>query len=102
MITSVREVVDIEVFDKTTVLSEIYTFGDMVPIHILYFLGLFLLMYHREGIVRSFSKEQKYPLLEYKYSLLEYKYSLRKVRNSVRSVLFIILFVLTKNVDSAT
>lgn len=101
ILTSVREVVDIEVFDKSTVLTEIFTVGDMEPIHVFYFGVLIWFLYQqRELYIGSLSLEDKERLEREKQlkpiQLLKDGYSIRR---TIRTVLFIFLFIFTKNVE---
>ena len=92
ILTSVREVVDVEVFDRSTVLAEIYTMWDGIPMHLIYFTGFMLVLYQQRSWGQTLNTKSKYD------SLLE---NSSRIRKMVRSSVFVVLFLFTKNVENA-
>jgi hypothetical protein len=103
IITSLRDTIDVEIFDRSTFLTELYEVHNMLPMHFMYFIILLSLIYLQKDMLQSISTdmiqmEKKYMKEPYQKSdiLVKDAYSLRRI---IRSVLFVFLFIFTKDVD---
>ena len=102
IITSLRDTVDVELFDRSTILSELYELHSMMPMHFFYFLILISLIYLQRDMLHFLSKdrielENKYMKKPYqKTDILINSY---KIRRTIRSIIFIFLFIFTKDVE---
>jgi hypothetical protein len=94
ILTSFKETVGIEIFDRSTILSELYTSRDMIPMHIIYFTGLFLVVYSQRSRLLGFEKEKG---VKYTYLLEDGV----RIQRTVRGLLLVILFLFSKNVENA-
>lgn len=93
ILTGLKETVDMEIFDRSTVLTEIYSFHELVPLHLIYFAGLGWILYkHRDSFFSDDSTFVKSAALVR---------DLPRVKRLTRSALFVFLFLFTKNVESA-
>jgi hypothetical protein len=93
ILTSLQETIGTEVFDRSTFLSEIYTFSDMVPVHVFYFLILSILFYKHGGVFKDSQNSVRL--------LSNYPSDAKIVYRSVRSYLLVLFFLFTKNVENA-
>jgi hypothetical protein len=103
IITSVRDTIDVEIFDRSTFLTELYELRDMLPMHITYFILLIGLIYLQKDMLQLISKdmieiENKYMKQPYQKTdmLVKNAYTLRR---TIRSLLFVFLFIFTKDVE---
>jgi len=102
IITSLRDTLDVEMFDRSTFLTELYELHDMMPMHFMYFIILMLIIYLQKDMLQLVSKdmleiENKYMQKPYqKTDTLIQAYTLRR---TVRSLLFVFLFIFTKDVE---
>lgn len=106
MVTFFKESVTAEVFDKTSVLTEIYNLHDMMPMHIGYFVILCGLIYSQRDLLLDFSKEyhlfntsaiEIYKETKY-YKLLPDAITMKR---NIRIVVLVFLFLFARNMDSA-
>jgi hypothetical protein len=102
IITSLRDTIDIELFDRSTFLTELYELHSMPPMHFIYFVMLLLLIYLQKDMLLLVTKdmveiENKYMQKPYqKTDTLIQAYTLRR---TIRSILFVFLFIFTKDVE---
>jgi hypothetical protein len=96
ILNTVREVVDVEVFDRSTILTELYTLWDGVPMHLVYFSGLMGVLYsQKDKMYAAYSHWKTDGKMDV---LLD---DIPRVRRIVRATLFVSLFLFAKNVESA-
>jgi len=103
IITSLRDTIDVEIFDRSTFLTEIYEMHDMLPMHFMYFIILLVLIYLQKDMLQLISTdmlqmEKKYMKEPYQKSdiLIQNAYTIRR---TIRSLLFVFLFIFTKDVE---
>jgi len=103
IITSLRDTIHVEIFDRFTFLTEIYEMHDMLPMHFMYFIILLGMIYLQKDMLQLIfmdiiQMEKKYMKEPYQKSdiLIQNAYTLRR---TIRSLLFVFFFIFTKDVE---